>query len=395
MDQATSDIVRRLKEISLELKDPAELPRETLSQVVDRLADCISAFTREVVKASVAMAVANSKAPEAAGRGTAWGQRAALGKSPSAVRTATKVATPSVVSARSASMGGFAADDGATNADAPQAGNPSLGPTDKLNFTRCYSDSSAGRLCSGKGPVGPSLSSEELVSEFANHRLKGNTTCPTALVSVSDRILDTLKRALNKHYEDGEDPGLIKIVFIEIPSDRAEEVAVHSAQRLAEQCQVEKAWLFKHEYLFEWAIPPEYVRHTVSVETLFHRGLDLGDFRCTNIDGVGTRRSSQCILPPVSVLRQAMAAKYIFNGSDSWEVGVCLGSLARPFGARAPLSWIPRRLYLDLVEGAKGDGDEDFFCYYDAEYFKFMDDGIDDVLVEWWLLSDRFVGDEM
>jgi hypothetical protein len=70
-------------------------------------------------------------------------------------------------------------------------------------YTRAYSKSSAGQFVSAKGLKGDPLSDTALLYEFRNHANIRNRK-PTALVSVSDRIVDTLKRAFNKHYEDRE-----------------------------------------------------------------------------------------------------------------------------------------------------------------------------------------------
>lgn len=83
-------------------------------------------------------------------------------------------------------------------------------------YTRAYSKSSAGQLGSGKGPKGDPLSDTDLLEEFRNHARRRNRK-PTALVSGSDRIVDTVKRAFDKHYEDGEPSAEIWIAFIEVP----------------------------------------------------------------------------------------------------------------------------------------------------------------------------------
>jgi hypothetical protein len=72
-------------------------------------------------------------------------------------------------------------------------------------FYRCFSDSSAGGLISGKGRRHTHLSNNELRTEFSNH-LRSLSKKPTALISVSSRIIDTLQRAFGKFYKDGEKP---------------------------------------------------------------------------------------------------------------------------------------------------------------------------------------------
>jgi hypothetical protein len=66
-------------------------------------------------------------------------------------------------------------------------------------YTRVYSKSSAGQLASGKTPRDESLSHAEVLEEFRIHSDRGNRE-PTALVSVSVRIVDTLSRAFYKHH---------------------------------------------------------------------------------------------------------------------------------------------------------------------------------------------------
>ncbi|KAH6973919.1 hypothetical protein EDB80DRAFT_900462 [Ilyonectria destructans] len=188
-----------------------------------------------------------------------------------------------------------------------------------VTLTRSYSDGSAGKLSSGKGSVGPPHTLERLLSEFAEHRKLANRTHPTSLVSASDRIIDSLKRAFNKYYEDGEHPDQIWIVFIRIPYGRIQTTKVHSARKLAEECQHPEPSKFTHEYLFEWAIPQEYVVHSVSVETLIHRGLKMDQFRCISYEPAW-HRCDKSRLPPLSLLRKAMADEYIRHCYDRWEV---------------------------------------------------------------------------
>ncbi|KAK5990609.1 hypothetical protein PT974_08878 [Cladobotryum mycophilum] len=130
-------------------------------------------------------------------------------------------------------------------------------------FTRAFSATSAGGLCSGLGSAGPRLTDEQLLFHFGRHqRLKNKH--PTALVSVSDRIIDTLRRAFNKHYKDGESPEDIYIIFVKTLGN-LNGIAIHSARDLAKKGQNSKSNQFMHEFLFEWAIPEKYVVHTISV----------------------------------------------------------------------------------------------------------------------------------
>lgn len=86
-------------------------------------------------------------------------------------------------------------------------------------YTRVYSNSSAGKLISGKklrGYPTPPLSDAALHSEFRNHANRQNRE-PTALVSASKHIIDTLKRAVEKYEVDDESPENIWIVFLSAP----------------------------------------------------------------------------------------------------------------------------------------------------------------------------------
>lgn len=130
-------------------------------------------------------------------------------------------------------------------------------------YTRAYSKSSAGRFVSAKGPKGDPLSDIALLEEFRNHARKGNLE-PTALVSGSDRIVDTLTRAFEKYfgddYRDGELAADIWIAFIEVPPTMDEDATrIHSAEEWAEKCGDPEYKKFSHEFVFEWAIPEKYV----------------------------------------------------------------------------------------------------------------------------------------
>ena len=140
-------------------------------------------------------------------------------------------------------------------------------------YTRAYSKSSVGQFVSAKAPKGDPLSYTALLKGFRNHAKKWNRE-PMALVSGSDRIVDTLKRAFDKHYEDGESSAEIWIVFIEVPPTINETATrIYSAKELAETCELPEPNLFSHEVVFEWAIPEKYVLYEVSLQSLMKRGL--------------------------------------------------------------------------------------------------------------------------
>ena len=118
-------------------------------------------------------------------------------------------------------------------------------------YIRAYSKSSVGQFVSTKTPKGDPLFYTALLEEFRNHANKWNRE-PSALVSGSDRIIDTLKRAFDKHYEDGEWSAEIWIAFIEVSFTINETATrIHSAKESAEKCELPEQNLFSHEVVFE------------------------------------------------------------------------------------------------------------------------------------------------
>ncbi len=241
-------------------------------------------------------------------------------------------------------------------------------------YTRAYSKSSVGQFVSAKAPKGGPLSYTALLEEFRNHANKCNRE-PTALVSGSDRIVDTLKRAFHKHYEDGESPAEIWIAFIEVPLPINETATrIHSAKELAEKCELPEPNLFSHEVVFEWAIPEKYVLHKVSLQTLMKRELQEHCFLQRSTAGVRCYTASE------------------LQRHGPWEIGVTLGFFARKFGARAPLNWVSHQLFHDCVRAKIVDDDVVRLNYahghteiVDFLFFCDLDDGIDTSLCDWWL----------
>ncbi|PMD43676.1 hypothetical protein L207DRAFT_631740 [Hyaloscypha variabilis F] len=240
-------------------------------------------------------------------------------------------------------------------------------------YTRVYSESSAGRFFSGKAPKGDPLSDKALIEEFRNHADQGNRK-PTALVSGSNRIIDTLNRAFDKH-GDGESPAGIWIAFIEVPPTiNKSTTRIHSAKELAEKCGLLDYKKFYHEVVFEWAIPEKYVVHEVSLETLMSRGLQEHLF--------SNRSTMEARCSTAEELQQ----------QGPWEIGITLGLFARKFGARAPLDWISHQLFHDCVR-AKIMSDDVVRLYYthgdteivDFQFFCDLDDGINTSLCDLWL----------
>ena len=196
-----------------------------------------------------------------------------------------------------------------------------------------------------------------------------------ALVSGSDRIVDTLKRASDKYYEDGESSAEIWIVFIEVPPTINETATrIYSAKELAEKCELPEPNLFSHEVVFEWAIPGKYVLHEVSLQSLMKRGLQ-----------------EHCFLQPsTEEVRRYTTRELQRHGP--WEIGVTLGFFARKFGARGPLNWVSHQIFHDCVRAKIMDDDVVRLNYahghteiVDFQFFCDLDYGIDLSLCDWWL----------
>jgi hypothetical protein len=200
------------------------------------------------------------------------------------------------------------------------------------------------------------------------------------LVSASDRIVDTLKRAFDKHYEDNEPSAEIWIAFIEVPPAMNETTTrIHSAKELAEKCELREPDLFSHEVVFEWAIPEKYVLHEVSLQALMKRELQ-----------------EHCFEQPSTMKVRKCIAKE-FQRHSPWEIGVSLGIFARKFGARAPLDWISHQLFHDCLRATikRDDVVELRYAYgctevVDFQFFVDLDDGIHTSLYDWWLSEPDF-----
>jgi hypothetical protein len=258
--------------------------------------------------------------------------------------------------------------------------------TDRTIFTRVYSNSSAGQLTSGRRPTEAQFSEYLLLDEFRRHANRSNRT-PTALVSVSNRIIDTVQRAFQKHQQDGESPEDIWIVFLEVPANEEQRAApsIHYARDLAEQLQVEcphlKPNLYKYEFLFEWGIPEDYVLHRVSLQTLMERGLQ--------IQASSTRD-----------LRSSTAGQLQGHGGDGFGIGVELASFAKKFGARAPVEWIAYQWFYDCVgvwfdpaypTPVKLHYADGYSETVEIEFLFKRDEGIETALQDWWLTDFEFV----
>ncbi|KAI0145427.1 hypothetical protein GGR57DRAFT_517130 [Xylariaceae sp. FL1272] len=228
------------------------------------------------------------------------------------------------------------------------------------------------------------LAPNELKAEFLRHSDRFQTE-PTALVSVSSRIIDTVKRAYDLLQETETDN--IWVIFIELPST-AEGIRgsrIHSAQRLAEDSGLQEPQRFHYEYLFEGEIPRYWVSHKVSLETLMQRGLDWVEHLSESFE--------------THQLRRKLASE--FTRTYGYDDGMSVGFFARLFGARAPLHWIthqfhedclsPQIIADDVVRFRTAEGERDSIVDY--MYFRQLDEGIEFAIVDLFLQADGFLSD--
>ncbi|KAI0113659.1 hypothetical protein GGR51DRAFT_506171 [Nemania sp. FL0031] len=201
-------------------------------------------------------------------------------------------------------------------------------------YTRVYSSSSARQLVSGRGRSGHELSMPELCKEFDKHSNLYNRE-PTALVSVSTRVLDTVRRAYAKHLEDGEPAADIWIVFIEVPDGSS--ARIHAAEDLATRCCIANPILFRYERVFEWEIPEEWILYRVSLQTLFDCGLDWHEHYFPQYP--------DCV-PWTSYLRNNITSHLDLD--DPRNPKQFLIDFTQHWGSEAPMGWIAYQLSKDL-----------------------------------------------
>jgi hypothetical protein len=253
-----------------------------------------------------------------------------------------------------------------------------------MYFYRCFSGSSAGGLVSGKGRKNERLSDIDLRSEFGKHRHL-HAMVPTALVSVSSRIIDTLRRAFDKLYNDHENPSYIWIAFIFVPDSDMD--VYHHAEDLAKKFQYEEYKRFRYEYIFTWEIPQKHLIHKVSVQTLLERGFDMQEYHLDHT------------LPPTRILREQVARRILNPSHGGYYIGLDLGILVRAFGARAPGRQIALQILKDCSHVVFMDGETQILSvsyadhqviHHDFEHFRDIEDGIDTALYDWWLADSDF-----
>ncbi len=254
-------------------------------------------------------------------------------------------------------------------------------------FYRCFSNDSAGGLVSGKGRSLGQLSHDSLWTEFNNHAIL-RARVPTALVSVSSRVIDTIQRAFNKHYNDRVSPDQIWIVFIHVLD--VDSHVYHHGENLAQRWGLSKPEMLRYEYFFEWEISEQYVLHKVSVRMLLQRGFHLDEYR------VGQA------LPSTREFREEFAKKNLHPRYGGYGIGLSLGGLARHFGARAPVRQIALQLQQDCCFERFVDpehhsmnvsywDDSSGIFKLDFSHFREIEDGINTALFDWWLADSQFV----
>lgn len=244
---------------------------------------------------------------------------------------------------------------------------------DPVFFTRCYSPASVGSFTSGKLAVGrerKNLKEKELLDEFRKHRFLSNRE-PTALVSVSSLIIRTLSCALvqwcgkdeDEYQTEPQPADEIFIAFIAVPAQ--DSGIYHHAKALASQLGdiTRDMKIYQSEYIFEWEIPPKYILHTVSLQTLMDNGLGIERY----IDGDGRA-------PSTDTLRSQLANYYFGDPVYEYEAGLDLGFMARCFGARAPVYSIAEQFIDNLWYRSESKISREQ-----------IDDGVHTAFVDWWL----------
>ena len=220
-------------------------------------------------------------------------------------------------------------------------------------YYRCFSTTSAGGPRSGaydKDLDHSKLSERDLLSQFDYHRDR-DSKHPTALISVTDRPLEALNRALGKYYTEKKDQ--IWIICVEVP-ETDKKNGPHHAQRLAVKRKVESN-KFRHEYLFEWEIPEDYISRIVPVQEFLNRGIE--KMMPLEYDGEGVR---------FSTLRDAFREEILT--SDPYGTGRWLYSLTAACG---PM--IAFQIYLDSLGGGFFDSDNQIVRYDGFESIEFSD----------------------
>jgi hypothetical protein len=204
------------------------------------------------------------------------------------------------------------------------------------------------------------LSEDDLLNEWDIHRFEKNRQ-RTALVSVTNRPLEALNRALKKYYNSHENPGTIWIVIIRVPDGR-NSIRPHHVQRLAQRLAqrrddpADDVVKYKYEYVFEWEIPQEYVVHCVSLRTLIHRGIE----RMLRLQYYPQG------FPSFKKMRDDLLKNNILANPSGTEFWLC--SLAQAFGARAYTYEIALRTLHNCLSGGYIDEDNQYVYFNWADF---------------------------
>jgi len=111
---------------------------------------------------------------------------------------------------------------------------------------------------------------------------------------------------------------------------------------LAQEIWQDETNMFKDEYIFEWEVPEKYIVHKVSVQTLLERGLSMERY-CKY-------SNNKRQLPPAYLLRQDIAKHILDPANGGYNIGMSLGSMARCFGARAPVRDIAHHILSECTQ---------------------------------------------
>ncbi|KAL4957106.1 hypothetical protein BDW69DRAFT_52541 [Aspergillus filifer] len=241
-------------------------------------------------------------------------------------------------------------------------------------FYRCCSDTSAGDLRCGRcqtcpdNHTHPALSNEELLCEFKKHQILKSSK-PTALISVTDRPLEALKRALGKLHDGGEGADTIFIITIRIPGGEERQGGtrpIHAQEIARKSHDCENSHVFKHEYLFQWEIPEHYVLHCVSLSTLLNRGIK---------EALGLDLHKGLRFPSFSEMQDALVDKVI-GFRVPRVIGRRLGDLAWAIYGEKCTYDLAFRVMVDCFGRYEIDGHGQYVNlngFNDHEYFEFSD----------------------
>ncbi|CAI7622660.1 unnamed protein product [Penicillium glandicola] len=201
----------------------------------------------------------------------------------------------------------------------------------------------------------------------------------TALVSVTDRPIEALHRAFVKYNNLHDEADDIWIAIISVPVRGNDTSLYHHAEDLALDLEMglEESRKFRHEYLFEWEIPDQYVKHMVSVETLLDRGLNLDSYLAGGL------------LPDLQTFQRSMIDMFLDETLD----GYCVGKIAHNLLTDCPLwtSIDDGTQYCKWAIEYDSNTREYTVESVDLEYLWWISKGISEALFDSWLVDSPFV----